>query len=273
MPEGPEIRRAADRIERAIAGPLIEDVQFAFEHLQHYESALIGQRVLEVETRGKAMLTHFDNGLSIYSHNQLYGVWMIRKKAHFPDTRRQLRLAIYGDEKMSLLYSASSIEVLDREGIKKHSFLGGIGPDVIHKTTTTQTIKAQLEKFKRRKLCSLLLDQKVMCGLGNYLRSEILFLARIHPNQRPMDCGNSELMVLAELILSVIHQAYKTGGITNNLERVKELKAQGLRRSQYRHWVFGRAGESCYICGTTIVKSTLAGRRCYHCPTCQPVLP
>ncbi len=270
MPEGPEIRRAADRIERAIAGPLIEDVQFAFEHLQPYESDLIGQRVLAVETRGKAMLTHFDNGFSIYTHNQLYGVWMIRKKGDFPQTRRQLRLAIHGDEKMALLYSASSIEVLDEAGIQAHSFLKGLGPDVIHKTTTKQTLKKQLESVKRRKLCGILLNQKIVCGLGNYLRSEILFLAGIHPDKRPIDCSDGELDALAELMISVTYQAYKTGGITNDLERVKSLKAQGVRRSQYRYWVFGRTGQPCYTCGTAIVKATLAGRRCYYCPTCQP---
>ncbi|MGD1849793.1 MAG: endonuclease VIII [Cyanophyceae cyanobacterium] len=273
MPEGPEIRRAADRIEQAIAGPLIEDVQFAFEHLQPYESELIGQRVLEVETRGKAMLTHFDNGLSIYSHNQLYGVWMIRPKGHFPQTRRQLRLAIHGDEKMALLYSASSIEVLGQEGIKNHSFLRGIGPDVMNKATQKQTLKRrlskQLEKHKRRRLCGLLLDQKVVCGIGNYLRSEILFLAGVHPSRRPVDCTESQLKLLAKLMISVPEQAYKTGGITNDLKRAETLKAQGAPKSQYRHWVFGRKNQSCYSCGETIIKSTFAGRRCYYCPTCQ----
>ncbi|MGD1938233.1 MAG: endonuclease VIII [Cyanophyceae cyanobacterium] len=273
MPEGPEIRRAADRIERAIAGPLIEDVQFAFDHLQSYESDLIGQRVLEVETRGKAMLTHFDNGLSIYSHNQLYGVWMIRKKNNFPQTRRQLRLAIHGDEKMALLYSASSIEVLDKKGIKNHSFLGGLGPDVMNKRTQKRTLSnrliKQLEKHKRRQLCGSLLDQKMVCGIGNYLRSEILFLAKLHPSRRPVDCTKEELKSLVKLMISVPEQSYKTGGITNDLKRAEQLKAQGARKSHYRHWVFARKNQPCYVCGETIIKSTFAGRRCYHCPRCQ----
>lgn len=75
MPEGPEIRRAADNLEAAIKGKPLTDVWFAFAQLKPYESQLTGQLVTRIETRGKALLTHFSNGLTLYSHNQLYGVW------------------------------------------------------------------------------------------------------------------------------------------------------------------------------------------------------
>lgn len=59
MPEGPEIRRAADNLEAAIKGKPLTDVWFAFPQLKPYQSQLIGQHVTHVETRGKALLTHF----------------------------------------------------------------------------------------------------------------------------------------------------------------------------------------------------------------------
>ena len=67
MPEGPEIRRAADRVAAAIEGRRAEDVFFAFERLKRFEEVLSGQVVDEVTTRGKAMLTRFADGLSVYS--------------------------------------------------------------------------------------------------------------------------------------------------------------------------------------------------------------
>lgn len=78
MPEGPEIRRAADNLEAAIKGKPLTDVWFAFAQLKPYESQLTGQIVTRIETRGKALLTHFSNGLTLYSHNQLYGVWRVK---------------------------------------------------------------------------------------------------------------------------------------------------------------------------------------------------
>lgn len=66
MPEGPEIRRAADNLEAAVKGKPLTDVWFAFEQLKPYQSQLIGQSVTQLETRGKALLTHFSNGLTLY---------------------------------------------------------------------------------------------------------------------------------------------------------------------------------------------------------------
>lgn len=77
MPEGPEIRRAADQLAAAIFNQPLCDVWFAFPRLQHYQRELIGERVIAIEPRGKALLTHFSNGLTMYSHNQLYGVWKV----------------------------------------------------------------------------------------------------------------------------------------------------------------------------------------------------
>lgn len=86
MPEGPEIRRAADNLEAAIKGKPLTDVWFAFPQLKSYQSRLIGQHVTHVETRGKALLTHFSNDLTLYSHNQLTvsGAWLIQAKSRRP---------------------------------------------------------------------------------------------------------------------------------------------------------------------------------------------
>ncbi|MDP4743265.1 MAG: endonuclease VIII, partial [Porticoccaceae bacterium] len=67
MPEGPEIRRAADKIAKVLEAKKIERVEFAFEHLKPFEYELQSREIVSLETRGKALLTHFDNGLSIYS--------------------------------------------------------------------------------------------------------------------------------------------------------------------------------------------------------------
>ena len=271
MPEGPEIRRAADRVAAAIVGPPVREVFFAFDSLKSYEAALTGRRVRAVETRGKAMLIRFDNDLSIYSHNQLYGVWMVRRRGTLPQTKRQLRLAIHGDRDSALLYSASDIQVLDPAAVAAHPFLKKLGPDLLDPATTVTAIAAILQgdRVKRRRLGTILLDQQVLCGLGNYLRSEALFVAGLDPDRRPADCTPAQLNRLADAAIALTRQSYATGGITNDLDRVAALKAAGQTRAAYRHWVFGRAGRPCYRCNTAIVKRVAGGRRCYCCPSCQ----
>lgn len=272
MPEGPEIRRAADRIAKAIAQQPTEAVFFAFDHLKPYAENLTGRTVTDVKTYGKAMVICFDNQLCIYSHNQLYGQWMIRNAYDYPTTNRQLRLAIHNAKQSALLYSASEITVLHADEVPNHPFIRNLGLDVLDPAVTSNPLQAYImgDRFRRRQFTALLLEQSFLGGIGNYLRSEILFVARIHPTDRPMDCSDLQIQQLAEAALAIPRQSYRHNGITNDLALAADLKAQGYPRSAYRYWVFGRDTLPCYVCGTPIIKAVSGGRRYYYCPTCQP---
>ena len=182
MPEGPEIKRAADRVAAAIEGRIADRVFFEFARLKSFEEELTGRRVSEVTTRGKGMLTRFDGGLSVFTHNQLYGRWYVTKHGILPVTRRQLRFAIVAGSRQALLYSASDIEVLDVEAERDHPFLSRLGPDILTQKPSVDELAARLlePRFRRRQGGALLLDQGFVAGLGNYMRAEILFESRIH---------------------------------------------------------------------------------------------
>jgi endonuclease-8 len=271
MPEGPEIRRAADRIERAVAGRVATAVRFLFPHLKRFEDCLQGEVVTAVQTFGKAILVQFAGGLSVYTHSQLYGRWYVVARGKLPRTNRSLRLEIHNDQKSALLYSASEIDVLTPEQVKRHKFLSKLGPDVLAKDVDTDAVLARITdpQFARRQLHAILLDQGFVAGLGNYLRSEILFVASLHPSRRAGELSAIEADALANCILSVSRQAYRTGGITNDLDRVKVAKAKGMRRAQYRHHVFSRGGRRCWTCQTQIRREVLGGRNIFFCPSCQ----
>ena len=272
MPEGPEIRRAADRVAAAIEGQVADEVFFAFDELKPFESRLTGQRVTEVTTRGKAILTRFEGGLSVYSHNQLYGRWYVMRGERLPKTRRQLRFAISTRERRALLYSASDIEVLDSQGERDHAFLSRLGPDLLSQAPPVDSLAERFADtcFRRRQLGALLLDQGFAAGLGNYLRAEILFEAGIHPRDRAADCSPEQLVVLAKRTLALVRRAYRTRGITLPPSLVTELKGAGVKRSGFRFWVYGRQGHPCRRCGRQVVAAPVGGRTCFWCPTCQP---
>lgn len=275
MPEGPEIRRAADRIAAVLVGRPLERVKFAFPQLGHYEAELSAARVHSVDTRGKAMLIRFDCGKVIYSHNQLYGRWYVCKRERPPRTRRQLRLALETAADAALLYSASEITVLDDHALHEHPFLAKAGPDLLTDDPSAKIIadRLSMSKFRRRRLAALLLDQSFVAGLGNYLRSEVLFVAGLHPELRGMDLDRREALKLARAIRRLTRRSYETGGITNDLKAAARLKSQGLSRRAYRHYVFSRAGEPCFACTTPIVREVFSGRRVYRCPRCQADIP
>ena len=273
MPEGPEIRRAADELAAALVGRKTTLVEFAFARLRRFEARLRGRRVVAVESRGKAILTRFDNGWVIYSHNQLYGRWFVGAADAAPATGRQLRLEIRNRRASALLYSASEIDVLRADALDAHPFLARLGPDLLTDRPGVERVLERLESpaFQGRMLAGLLLDQGFVAGLGNYLRAEILTRARLHPTTRPAQCSRRELRRLARAIVELTERSYRTGGIVNPPALVKRLRAAGLRRrEQYRFNTYGRAGEACHVCGAEIDASNAGGRKMYFCPGCQP---
>jgi endonuclease-8 len=140
MPEGPEIQLAADAVAAAIVGRPTTAVFFAFDVLKKYEELLTGVVVTAVQAGGKAMLTRFANGWNIYSHNQLYGQWIVRDAHNFPDTNRQLRLAIHNEANSALLYSASDIAVLPDGELDSHPFLSKLGPNLLDEWVTVPQV-------------------------------------------------------------------------------------------------------------------------------------
>ena len=273
MPEGPEIRLAADEVAKALVSRQTTRVEFAFPELRRFEKQLQGRCVTEVATRGKAILTHFDNDLVIYSHNQLYGRWYVTGSGQYPDTGRQLRVAIHNERYSALLYSASAIEVWQASELNRHPFLARLGPDLLSEGPDIETIVERLDsaRFRKRQLAGLLLDQSFLAGLGNYLRAEILTHAGLHPSLKPAQCNRRQLRKLAGEIIRLTHRAYRTRGIINPPKLVARLKKQGLTaREQHRFNSYGRAGQACHFCATRIEYSNAGGRKMYFCPGCQP---
>lgn len=272
MPEGPEIRREADAIMEAVAGKPLVALELNLPSLRAWHDELLGSQVARVDTHGKAMLTRFACGLALYSHNQLYGRWVVRRRGSSNPTTRSLRVGLHTAEWSALLYSATDVKVLNDEELAVHPFLRRLGPDVLDPSLTWRSIAARLQApaFRGRALGALYLDQGYIAGIGNYLRSEILNSARLHPARRPAALSTREMNILARQTLAVTQRAYRAKGVTNDPARVARLKAAGNPYSAFRFAVFDRAGEACYACGGAIEKISVASRRLYFCPVCQP---
>ena len=262
MPEGPEIRRAADALAAAMVGQPLRMIWFAYAELKPYEKALQGRRIEAITPQGKALLTRFDNGLTLYSHNQLYGVWRVAKAGQRPTTSRVLRVALETTEQAILLYSASDISIWPTERVHEHPFLQRIGPDVLDETLDEVGVAARLvdRRFARRQLGALLLDQTFLAGLGNYLRVEILWQAQLLPTRRPADLSDTERHALTHALLDLPRRSYQTRG---------RRGAGHLQDTPFKFRAYEREGRPCPRCKTVLQKSTVASRPFYFCPNCQ----
>ena len=272
MPEGPEIRRAADEIAKVLVGREILSAEFGDPSLKTFESRLQGSSVTAIDTRGKAMLTRFDNDMVMYTHNQLYGRWFTVRRGEEPRTNRQLRVALHTFAHSALLYSASDIEVFDASEESKHPFLKRAGPDILDTELDADQVADRLTSadFRNRALGNLYLDQGFLAGNGNYLRSEILWAARLNPFSRPNALDMTKLKRLARETLAIARRSYRTRGVTVPEKIARERRSQGMTFEQYRFQVYGRDGLPCYRCDTTIERRASGSRGVFICPACQP---
>ena len=274
MPEGPEVRRQADRLAKALVGRPLAEVWFEPARLKVWEAPLRAAGVAAVQSRGKAFLLRFHDGHTLYVHHQLYGRWSVVRSGAKVAGTRTLRAALRTESTGALLWSATDVHVLDDEGLATHSYLQRLGPDVLDAATTPELVLARMEekRFARRSLAALYLDQGFLAGVGNYLRTEVLWVAGVDPSARPAELSHAARARLAQATVHVCQRAYATGGVTNDPEGVAAGKAAGLPRRAWRHHAFGRHGKPCSRCSGVIDRVELSGRRIYVC-ACQRAKP
>lgn len=267
MPEGPEIYRAARQLHAAVTGQPI-DLTLLHPALAPRSRSLKRVSIMRVHARSKAMLTEFSNGMVLYSHNQLYGQWRIHPlgQAHLP---LQQRLIITTKSHHVILYSATDFAWLRAGREHEHPYIAKLGPEVLADGVTPAMLATQLATFARRNLATALLDQGVLAGLGNYLRADILFVARLSPLMRVGELTTAQLTRLAKVIHQLTWRSVRHDGVLMPMPDYKKLKAQGHGYEAARFYVFDREGQPCRACGTPISRIDMGGRGVFFCPACQ----
>lgn len=271
MPEGPEIRRAADRISKKIVGKEIHSLSLIYPPIVEFQEILQQSQIESITTRGKAMLIRFDCDLSMYSHNQLYGRWTVNRRSTEMKWNRSLRVEFLTDNFAVRLWSATDIEIIPTSKEEEHPFISKLGPDILDDSCTPSLIFDRLKskKFCNRNASSLMLDQSFIAGIGNYLRSEILHQSGVHPNAKPRLISDKKLQHWAETTKNLTKLSYDTGGFTVSEKVALAGKQRGEPKRAYRHSAFCRNGLLCHYCDAEIVRTRVANRRLDFCPKCQ----
>ncbi len=208
--------------------------------------------------------------MSLITHNQLYGRWTTNYLKTKIKHNRKLRIEFCVDNKAIRLWSATDIKYLKTMDENNHHYIKNLGPDVLDESTTYDVIFKRLidKKFKNRNLAGLLLNQNFIAGLGNYLRSEILFYSKIMYDKKPKDLNLDEKNSLSKNIKDISIRSYKQKGKTlfEDDLMLKYLDSSVKRR---RFMVFARKNLRCFICNSKIKKEYISSRRIYYCTVCQ----
>ena len=305
MPEGPEVRKYADSLNSALAGKPIKAFEArtreAKAWLKENETRLIGRRVLRVTSHGKHLLGFVHGGYYFHSHLMMWGRWQVVTSVALPlekDRRERARVVV--DDNAAILLSAPIFNVGKGDPYDQIENLRTLGPDVL-------PTKAKFNKreFRRRLLLAehreipigaALLNQRILAGLGNYLRAEVLFNCGLNPWRKVGDLNEAELSCLELTAPQLALRSYLSDATANEEDRIRMRADESLvyqvgRDYGTRHFVFRRTNLPCLRCGGIIKQlrqptynAENAGQQSdanevqeertrivYFCPTCQQV--
>ncbi len=267
MPEGPEIYLAAQQVNQTVANRPI-DLISDYPVLNSVVKKLKNVTIKNVRARSKAMLTEFSNGVILYSHNQLYGEWVVHS-AEQDLLAKQVRLIIKTPQHRVVLYSATDFAWLTVDTIDSHPYLAKLGPEVLDPAVDFHLIATRLAQFPRRVVADALLSQQVLAGLGNYLRADILFVSKINPLTKIGALTPSQLTRLAKACKLLPKRSVEQAGVIRTNAQYKAGRKAGLDFEASRFYVFDREGQPCWDCASTITRVTQGGRGLFFCASCQ----
>jgi endonuclease VIII len=260
MPEGDTIHRVAASLRRALLGRALTRVE-----LPRIAPPLpsLGAVVERVEARGKHLLVHTSDGLTVHTHQRMTGSWhLYRPGARWRKSPKAARVVLGVPGAVAVCFAAPVVQVLDDASLRRHPVLRRLGPDLCEPTPDLVEVLRRLAALDPgRALGEVLLDQTVACGIGNVYRCDVAFLQGIDPRIPLAEVSDDEREALYTTAARLLRQNLEGRGRTT----VTGAPAGSL-------WVYGRGGEPCRNCGTAIAVGRLGtqNRVVYWCPHCQP---
>ncbi|MGH2808168.1 MAG: DNA-formamidopyrimidine glycosylase family protein [Actinomycetota bacterium] len=255
MPEGDTVHLSARRLDDALAGKVLTRTDFRVP--QHAIADLSGKVMSGVIARGKHILMRIDD-VTLHTHFKMEGEWhLYRHGERFRGPGHQVRVVLETDDWVAVGFRLGIIELVPAS--REDEIVGHLGPDLLGPDWDAEIALKNLTADGERPISDVLLDQRVMAGLGNVYKSELCFLSGLDPWTSV--AAISDPAALIDRAKRVMEANRNTGmQITT-----------GENRPGRRQWVYGRGGEPCRRCGTPISRRADPGDRVtYWCPTCQP---
>ena len=271
MPEGDTIARAAAALHRALAGTVVTAFATGLAPLARVDddAPIAGRTIERCESRGKHLLMRFSGGLTLRTHLRMHGSWhLYRPGERWQRRSRAMRIRIDTDNWVAVAFDMPVAEFVRDADLDRHRPVAMLGPDLADPDFERAAALTRLAGAVAQSIGDALLDQRLVAGVGNVLRSESLFMAGLHPDRPVAAIAPDDLARLVDTAARVIQRnARPTAGRTRN--------TTGRLAPGAALWVYQRTGLPCRRCGAAIRSAVpgIDGRRVYWCPTCQPVQP
>ena len=268
MPEGDTIARAAAALHRALAGAVVTAFDTGLAGLARVndDTPITGRTIAACESRGKHLLLRFSGGLTLRTHMRMHGSWhLYRHGERWQRSVRAMRIRIETADWVAVAFDVPVAEFVHDGDLTRHRPLALLGPDLADPAFDRRAAVARLTAAADRAIGDVLLDQRVIAGVGNVLRAETLFLCGLHPQRPVASIAAGELEAVAETAARLIQRNTRPNSSPTRNTTGRAAPGEAL-------WVYGRTGRPCRRCGAAIRSAVPGpdGRRVYWCGVCQP---
>ncbi|MBT9172632.1 MAG: Formamidopyrimidine-DNA glycosylase [Syntrophomonadaceae bacterium] len=272
MPELPEVETIRRGLEEVLPGLVFAVVEIISPGplkdlpTDQFAGSIVGEKVLGIERRGKYLLLNLVDGCSILIHLRMTGRLVFSR--HQQQADRHTCLLFHFTDGSCLSFSdirKFGTVTLLTAGAKSNTALSMLGPEPLSGDFNFPYLDRELEK-RVVSVKALLLNQRVIAGLGNIYVDEILHRAAIRPERRARSLDRKERLALFRIIREVLEEAVNCRGTTMSDYRDATGSAGTF---QGKLLVYGRMDRPCFRCGTAICRSRVAGRGTHFCPECQ----
>jgi endonuclease-8 len=279
MPEGDTIYRAARALNRAIGGKLVTGFETGLAPLARVndDTPLTGRKVEKVEARGKWCLIHFSGDLILVTHMLMSGSWhLYRTGERWRMGRSRMSVVIRTAEWEAIAFNVPVAEFHTARSLERYSQIPKLGPDVLSDDFTVESGARRLAEYAaanpQAEIAVVLLNQRVLAGLGNVYKSEIAFSAGVNPFRAMSTITPREMETIAELSQRYMKANVLDGSGDGIVTYSGNRRTTHAANREERLWVYGRQGQECRRCGAAIMmrKQGEQARSTYWCPSCQP---
>jgi endonuclease-8 len=270
MPEGDTIYRAARTLNRALAGRTVTRFESVYPSLTRidHDAPLAGRTIEGVTSRGKHLLMQFSGDVILHTHMRMNGSWHIyRTGERWRRPGHEMRIVVGTDAYVAVGFSIPVAEFLTAEALSRHPQIQALGPDLADGSFDREDVIRRLREHGSEPIHDVLLNQRVLSGIGNVLKSETLFVAGIDPFTAAGALSDQDLTQLLDAALRLM----KMNIVESSITPVFGRRTTGSMDPHAKLFVYGRGGKPCRRCGTPIEarKTGLDARLTYWCPQCQ----
>jgi endonuclease-8 len=279
MPEGDTIYRSARALQRALGGKVCTGFETGLAKLARVDddTPLTGRTIEKVESKGKWLLIHFSGDLVLLTHMLMSGSWhLYRTGERWFMGRDRMRAVVRTADWQAVAFNVPVAEFHTARSLARNTQVPKLGLDVLGDAYSVEAGVARLKEYGAQhpeaEIAVVLLNQRVLAGLGNVYKSEVAFAAEVNPFRAMATLTERELTVMAEVAQRWLKANVVDGAGDGIVTYAGNRRTTHSSNRDDRLWVYGRRGQECRRCGATIEgrKQGVQARSTFWCPGCQP---